>query len=169
MSGCLLQCKGKVGGGGNPRGRLVPYQPRQFSQRPNLCGSAQITLVDEALLVERQDVEHDRSGIEQGDGKVVIGAGLQGLQGGIIGTRKPREHRLLERGPRADSICERIEARPIAFELRRLHAGPGAASAEATRGSGAAHVLLTALHQQRELAVIGKIAIVVEPRDLKLR
>ena len=125
--------EGKVGRGGDAGRWLVADQLAELRQRVELGGGAQIALVGEPLLIEGEDVEHDRSGIEKGDAEIVVVARLQRGQRWILGAGETREHRFLERRPRAGSIGDRGEPRAIGLALRRLHADAGAAAAGAVR------------------------------------
>ena len=75
--------------GGQARAQLIADQLGQLAHRDQLGRGAQVALVGDPLGVEGQDVADNRPGVQQGDGEVVVAAGLQPGQGGRGRTGRP--------------------------------------------------------------------------------
>ena len=101
---------------------------------PGVVGSAQRL----AARINGRRIGH-RCDEREGDAEIVVVAGLERRERGIIGARQPGQHRLPECRPPAGAIGDRGEPRKIGFALRRLDADPTAAAAQAISRSGAVH------------------------------
>ena len=66
----VFKGEGEEDAGSDPRTRRVTHEPSQFQDRPALVGRPQVSLVGDALLIERQDVRDGGPGIEQRQGQI---------------------------------------------------------------------------------------------------
>ena len=143
QAGGGFQGEREVGLAGDAGGRLVADEAGQFSERAKLCGRAKVALVGKTLLVEGQDVEDDRAGVEQGNAEIVGVTCLEVAQGGVVGAGKARQHGFAEGAPGAGAIGDGGKSGQVLLDNRGLNAGAGAAAAGAGGGVGAAQGHIT--------------------------
>ena len=143
--------------------QAVADQARQAQQRIALARGAQEELVGDPLVVEREDVARRGEEFEDGDGVVVALARRQAGERRLLRDRF--EHRLAEGGEGADAIGDLAKV-PAGCRSASGVAGDGRLAACA-EGIGA--MLQPSDRGQAQNAVLGKIPIVVEARDLERR
>ena len=114
---------------GDARPQLVADQPGKLEHRARFGRGVQVSLVRDALLVEGEHVGDGRPPVEQGDGEVGRIAGRQSAQRGELAAGESREHRVEERGVRADPVAQRREPRTTRHRERRHHPDAFAAPA----------------------------------------
>src|SRR5262249_28524383 len=76
--------EGEVSRGGHARRGLIADEPAQLGEGKELGRGAQIALVGEPLLIEGENVEHHRAGVDERDRVVVVVAGLERRQCRVI-------------------------------------------------------------------------------------
>ena len=142
----------------------VADQAPELLQRDPLARRAQVRLVREPLVVEREHVRRDRPRVEQRDREVVGVARAERGEPRPVRIRQRRDHRRAEVGVRRDAVGDRREARPVLHLERRALGHARAAAARARRRRGA-HLPPPAVSTSTPCS--GKRRVVVEARDLE--
>jgi hypothetical protein len=137
-----LEVERQVGARSGAWRELVADRIRELTDRAAFGRRAQEALVDDSLLIEGQDVEHARPGVDQPDRRVVVLASRQSGERmpGRPCDRQLPDHRLLEGAMRADAIGELGQPRRVLERERRQVALVLAATARVEAvAPGAAH------------------------------
>jgi hypothetical protein len=125
--------------------QLVPDKPGKFKHGPAFRSRAQVVLVRDPFLVERQDIPHHRGGVQQRDGEIVVVSGPQSRERGLAADRSL--HTRLELGMRAYAVCHSAQPRTIGYERGRFGRNAFAAPARVLaagahrQGRGRRHLL----------------------------
>ena len=124
---CFVDVEGQMHRSRNTRIQLIADETSQFEDRSPLDCGAQIALVGDALLIERQDIAHDGPGIEQGNRRVVEVAGCQASERMAqnvrcildVFARQLLEHARQDVAVRCDAVGQRGRTRRVVEWLRR--------------------------------------------------
>ena len=126
--------EGEIGRSGDARRGLVADQLREVEDGRRIDGGPQVGFVGDALLIEAENVERDRPGVEQSNAEVGVVARRERCERGQRGAGERREQAGLERGLGADTIADGAEAWAVVNDLGRLGHHAGAAAAKSFRG-----------------------------------
>ena len=126
-AGRRFEGEGEPGRSRHAGAQFVADGAGQFEHRAAFGGGAQVVFVADAFLVEAQHVKYGGPAVEQGDCRVVAGAGGQVFEGRLVG--EVGQHALPEAAVGADAQCQRRLAGRLAVVDRRQRRDADAAAA----------------------------------------